>query len=98
MRGGRLVLESDYFGRGRPEFGRGWTHFEGGEGAQETSAEFSWPLGDVVTELVRAGLRIDSLEEFPAGNDDSYRFGAASVELNRLPASFLLVAHKPSNA
>jgi SAM-dependent methyltransferase len=75
MEGGRLVVESDYFGRGEPDYAQGWSHFRGGEGATETKAEFSWPLGDIVTAVARAGLRIESLEEFPPNEDDRYRLG-----------------------
>lgn len=89
---GKLELTGDYFARGKPEWGRGWTHFAGGEGATETKAEFSWPLGDVVTALARAGLRIESLAEFPS--DAEWRFGALLDEVRRLPGAYLLVARK----
>ena len=70
---GKLVLEDDYFARGQPYFHTGWRHFAGGEVAQQTKAEFQWPLGDIVTALARAGLRIERLEEFPAKR--GWRFG-----------------------
>jgi SAM-dependent methyltransferase len=89
---GKLELAGDYFGRNNPEYGRGWSHFSGGEDAAETKAEFAWPLGDVVTSLAQAGMRIDSLQEFPS--EETYRFGALLHEVRRLPGTYLLVARK----
>src|SRR5712691_1780784 len=40
---GQLQVDSDYFGRGRPELSSGWWHFQGGEEARESKFEFSWP-------------------------------------------------------
>jgi SAM-dependent methyltransferase len=87
---GRLVLEEDYFARSQPFYNTGWRHFAGGEHAQETKAEFQWPLGDIVTALARAGLRIERLEEFPA--ERGWRFGDQVDQVRRLPGSFLLMA------
>jgi SAM-dependent methyltransferase len=92
MDNGQLQVDSDYFGRGRPERSRGWWHFQGGEEATETKFEFSWPLGDIVTALAEAGLRIERLEEFPA--ERGWRFREDIDELHRLPGSVLLVACK----
>ncbi|HLG75932.1 MAG TPA: methyltransferase domain-containing protein [Ktedonobacteraceae bacterium] len=89
---GHLQLESDYFGRDRPELSSGWRHFQGGEEARETKAQFSWPLGDIITALAQADLRIERLEEFPA--QQNWRFKQDNDELRRLPGSFLLVARK----
>lgn len=58
-------------------------------------AEFSWPLGDIVTALIRAGLRIRLLEEFPA--KEEWRFGALTNLARRLPGAFLLVAYKEND-
>lgn len=87
---GVITIEDDYFRRSVPYYGAGWTHFEGGEGATETKAEFLWPLGDVVTALIGAGLSIDRLEEFPS--DAKWRFGEQLQEARRLPGSYMLVA------
>jgi SAM-dependent methyltransferase len=89
---GKLVLEEDYFARGQPFLDTGWRHFAGGEGARETKAQFQWPLGDIVTALARAGLRIEQLEEFPSRH--GWRFGEQDDQVRRLPGSFLLVASK----
>jgi hypothetical protein len=87
---GTLVLEEDYFARGQPFYNTGWRHSAGGEQAQATKAEFQWPLGDIVTALARAGMRIERLEEFPA--KQGWRFGDQADQVRRLPGSFLLVA------
>jgi ubiquinone/menaquinone biosynthesis C-methylase UbiE len=52
----QLHLDSDYFGRSRPERSRGWWHFQGGEVVKETKFEFSWPLGDGVISPLFASL------------------------------------------
>jgi SAM-dependent methyltransferase len=89
---GKLQVESDYFGRRKSERSSGWWHFQGGEGAKEAKFEFSWPLGDIVTALAQADLRIEYLEEFPAERD--WRFSDDIDELHYLPGSFLLIACK----
>ena len=89
---GQLKLGDDYFGRKKPLVYTGWTHFPGAENTPETKYEFAWPLGDVVTSVVQAGLRLESLEEFP--NDAEWKFHDMLNEVKRLPGSFLLVASK----
>jgi hypothetical protein len=79
-------------GRGAPEYDTGWAHFAGGEGATETKCQFSWPLGDIITALARAGLRLESLTESPS--DAGWRFGPRLDEARRLPGQYLLVARK----
>jgi hypothetical protein len=86
-------VTDDYFRRGRAWEGAGWSHFSGGELAQENKYEFYWPLGDIVTALAGAGLVIERLEEFPAGLGWRSQ-GGDSAELARLPGSFLLVGRK----
>ena len=92
VEGGRLVLEEDYFSRGRAYEVSGWYHFKGGESAKETKYEFVWPLGDVVTAVAQAGLVIERLEEFAGGPD--WRFGSQQDTMLRLPGEFLLTARK----
>lgn len=89
---GKLEIVSDYFGRGVPEFDQGWGHFAGAEDATETKVQFSWPLGDIVTALARAGLRIDALTEYPSRAE--WRFGTLLDHVRRLPGELLLVATK----
>jgi SAM-dependent methyltransferase len=91
---GKLTLEEDYFARGQPFLDTGWRHFTGGEDARETKAQFQWPLGDIVTALARAGLRIELLEEFPSKR--GWRFGEQDDQVRRLPGSFLLSAERLS--
>ena len=90
---GSIALTEDYFDR-RPEASTGWLHFAGGESAPETTWEFSWTLGDIVTSLAQAGLRIERLEEFPS--TASWRFGDDLQRLQKLPGAFVLVASKPT--
>jgi len=89
---GQMQLAGDYFGRGKTEAETGWSHFKGGEDAEEIKYEFNWPLGDIVTALAQAGLVIERLEEFPGGPE--YRFKDRQDESMRLPGDFLLTAHK----
>ena len=88
----KLQLAGDYFARSTPEHSQGWSHFPGGEDATESKAQFSWPLGDVVTALAQAELRIERLEEFPS--DAQWRFGELLDEVRQLPGRYLLVARK----
>lgn len=89
----QVVIGADYFGRAAPDFAQGWSHFEGGEDAQETKAEFNWPLGDIVTALAQAGLRIERLDEYPS--DAQWRYGSQLDAVRRLPGQYLLVASRP---
>lgn len=92
-----VVVASDYFGRAdRPEMSNGWRHFAGGETAKSTKVEFVWPLGDVVTALVQAGLTIESLREFPSSA--AWRFGGEMSQAEKMPGAFLLTARRPSGA
>jgi SAM-dependent methyltransferase len=86
---GALRLVDDYFGRRADRF-IGWSHFSGGEDATEEKYEFTWPLGDVVTALAQAGLRIELLEERPSQQE--WRFGDKLQEVARIPGEYLLVA------
>ena len=56
--------------------------------------EFTWTLGDVVTSVAQAGLRIERLAEFPS--TAAWRFGDDLDRVRRLPGAFLLVASKPT--
>ena len=89
---GVLIIENDYFSRKKPIVNSGWSHFEGGENAQETKYEFCWPLGDVITALVSSGLRIDHLSEYPS--TARFRFGDKLDEVKPLPGGYFLTATK----
>lgn len=60
--------------------------------------EFRWPIGDVVTALAQAGMRIELLREYftPPARDDI----PAEVidQLKRLPNDFALLAKKEAPA
>ena len=88
---GVVRIVDDYFAR-KPEIFIGWTHFSGAENAKETKYEFTWPLGDVVTALAQAGLRIERLEERPS--QQQWRFGDKLDEVARIPGEYLLTARK----
>jgi SAM-dependent methyltransferase len=88
---GLVRIVDDYFGR-KPEVYLGWSHFSGGENATEKKYEFTWPLGDIVTALAQAGLRIERLEERPS--QEGWRFGDKLQEVARIPGEYLLLARK----
>jgi SAM-dependent methyltransferase len=88
---GVIRIVDDYFGR-KPEIFMGWSHFSGGENAMEKKYEFTWPLGDVVTALAQAGLRIELLQERPSR--EQWRFGDKLQEVARIPGEYLLLARK----
>ena len=91
VRDGSIAIVGDYFDR-QPHRTTGWRHFAGAEDALEPRWEFSWTLGDIVTSVARAGLRIESLQEFPS--TASWRFGDDLPTVRRLLGSFLLIARK----
>ncbi len=94
VRDGSIALTEDYFER-QPQPATGWLHFPGGESAPETYWGFTWTLGEIITSLAQAGLRIERLAEFPS--TATWRFGDDLPRLQKLPGSFLLVASKPSD-
>ncbi len=89
---GSIKITDDYFHR-QARRSSGWRHFAGAENAAEPRWEFHWTLGDIVTSVARAGLRIESLQEFPS--TASWRFSDDLPTIRRLLGSFLLVASKP---
>jgi SAM-dependent methyltransferase len=92
---GLVRIVDDYFGR-KPEVYLGWSHFSGAENATEKKYEFTWPLGDVVTALAQAGLRIERLQEGPSR--EHWRFGDKLTEVARIPGEYILVARKDQSA
>jgi hypothetical protein len=86
---GCLRVEGDYFGREQVELSRGWRHFPGAAATEAVKAQFTWPLGDVVSALAQTGLRIERLLEYP--HRDHHRF-PPPVVLPGLPSKYLLVA------
>jgi SAM-dependent methyltransferase len=90
LKDGKIEIVSDYFARSTPEVAAGWRHFAGGEDAVEHSYQFTWPLGDIITNLARAGLRIELLEERPSQAE--WRFGDKLDAVARIPGDYLLIA------
>jgi SAM-dependent methyltransferase len=93
---GAIRVADDYFQRGRVVPGPpGWNHFDDRGTATEPKYEFVWPLGDIVTALVRSGLEIKRLEEFPTSEHQRWRYGDALEAAAGLPGWFVLLARKP---
>jgi SAM-dependent methyltransferase len=86
------VVIDDYFRSGSPVESYGWTHFEGGEQAHEVRYQFAWTLGDIVTAIAGAGMKIERLTEYPT--DADWRFGDAFSRAQYLPGRILLVARR----
>ena len=91
VRDGSIKIIGDYFDR-QSRRSTGWRHFAGAESAPEAKWQFARTLGDIVTSVARASLRIESLEEFPS--TAVWRFGDDLDTVRRLLGSFLLVARK----
>lgn len=88
-----LTVTGDYFGRGRPRNSPDPAKQPiGARGRAEVPefAAFVWPVGDVVTALLRAGLRLDAYIEAP--NPELYSgLGDAAA---RIPAYYIIKATK----
>jgi SAM-dependent methyltransferase len=70
--------------------GVGWSHFDvPGPPAREEKRERFWRLGQVVNAVVRAGLHVRALEEYPQ-QPGNYRH-----QDGRVPGAFLLHAQRP---
>lgn len=95
--GVRVTL--DYFGRGRPHDDRPDPGKRvSGSPIEPDFVNFTWPLGDVVTALATAGLRIRTVAE--RADPEMYLKGptaptsSARRAAERLPAAYLLLATK----
>jgi SAM-dependent methyltransferase len=94
---GRWILtDYDYFGG--PEASRGWApeyidHLSVAEDDQALKFARSWTLGEIVTALLGAGMRIERVTEHPvdwwAGHRD-----VRPEERGRVPLSFSIVARR----
>jgi 2-polyprenyl-3-methyl-5-hydroxy-6-metoxy-1,4-benzoquinol methylase len=92
---GEIRMTEDYFQRGRAELEPpGWSHFDDKGGGTEPKYEFVWPLGDVVTAVARAGLRVVSLEETPTQDEQRWRYKDRLEAARGIPGGFTLVARK----
>jgi SAM-dependent methyltransferase len=95
-----IATEYNYFAG--PEASRGWDpayidRLSIPDSEQAWKFARAWTLGEVVTALASAGLRIDQLAEHPVdwwgGHDD-----ALPGELERIPLSFSIVGRPPVRA
>jgi hypothetical protein len=61
------------------------------------AVEWQWTLGDLVTAVVRAGLEIVSLSEYP---EPFWRMGGVTAAAwgGRLPNSFALLARRKTHS
>ena len=91
-----IATDYDYFAG--PEASKGWArgyidHLSIADDDQSWKFARAWTLGEVVTAIVRAGLRLEALAEHPidwwGGHGD-----AAPAERGRLPLSFSIVARR----
>jgi len=88
----------DYFGG--PEASRGWApeyidRLSLGDADQSWKFARAWTLGEILTALLRAGLRLERVTEHPidwwGGHDD-----VRDEDRGRIPLSFSLVARGPA--
>ncbi len=88
-----VATDYDYFAG--PEVSRGWStgfidHLSIADADQSWKFARAWTLGEVVTSLLRAGLRIEQVQEHPVdwwgGHHD-----ARADERGRIPLSFSIV-------
>jgi len=94
VRADGAAVTGDYFGRGRPSPPRPFdpqraVHV-GAEPVALDSITFIWPLGDVITALANAGMRIQQVTERHAAEMYASNAEAASW----LPAAYLIMATK----
>ncbi len=93
--GERYVAVEDYFRRDKPQWNNAGPPGLAGTGDDDImpgTVEFRWPLGDVITALAQAGMRIELLDEYPNDRPD---VPPAQVEqLRTLPGGFILLATK----
>ena len=91
-----IATDYDYFAG--PEASKGWArdyidHLSIADDDQSWKYARAWTLGEVVTALVRTGLRLEAMAEHPVdwwgGHAD-----AAPAERGRIPLSFSIVARR----
>ena len=90
-----VEVVSDYFARAEPYLCEGGLTLACNAPSSESNYQFHWPLGDIVTALAKAGMRIDYLEEFP-GPPAYFQKAAEDIRVpalvERLPAWYQLTA------
>ncbi|MBI2775973.1 MAG: class I SAM-dependent methyltransferase [Chloroflexi bacterium] len=92
-----VATDYDYFGG--VEASRGWSpeyidRLSIPDGAQSLKFARAWTLGEVITALLRAGLRLDAVAEHPVDWWGGHR-DALPEEHGRIPLSFSIVGRLP---
>jgi 2-polyprenyl-3-methyl-5-hydroxy-6-metoxy-1,4-benzoquinol methylase len=101
VEGERIVAtEEDYFQRGTPQVrAAGPARLAGAADTHmPEKVLFRWPLGDVVTALARAGMRIDLLDEYFSPPESADLPAAVLDRFRRFPNDFTLLARKDAAA
>jgi SAM-dependent methyltransferase len=93
--GDQYVVVEDYFRRARPQWNRSGP--PGLDGTTEDdvmpgTVEFRWPIGDLITAIARAGMRIELVHEYPS--DKPGLTPGQLAQLRCLPSGFVLLASK----
>jgi len=93
---GRIEIARNYFGRQVPTQEQGLGYLANHVDTTETYFQFVWPLGDIVTAIISAGMKIERLKEFPY-TDSAYHAHLPQhfrAQLQSLPFEFHLSARK----
>lgn len=93
---GKLDISRSYFGCETPTQEEGLGYLACGAETAEHYYLFTWPLGEIVSAVINAGLCLESLKEFPYEGSDYHSHLAPELQaaLQRLPVEFHLVACK----
>lgn len=90
---GRAVVAEDYFDQGAHEYDDFSDYLDPSLVVRAKSYEWHWGLGEVVTALCQAGLRIEFLREFP--QNFYYGYDGETQQRERYPCTFSLKASCP---
>jgi SAM-dependent methyltransferase len=93
---GKVEIAKDYFGREKPSQEEGLGLLACGVDTTESYYTLLWPLGDVVNAVIRAGMRLQTLKEFPYQDSEYHAHLSEEFRsrLRKLPIEFHLVARK----
>jgi SAM-dependent methyltransferase len=92
-----VATDYDYFGG--PEASKGWApeyidRLSIDEADQNWKFARAWTLGEIITSLLEAGLRLERVTEHPIGWRSGHRDGRPE-DRGRIPLSFSVVARAP---
>lgn len=92
-----MVLQSSYFGGGRPNVVSKDASYAVSDVGLEHQETHEWvhPVGDVVSALAAAGLVIDFLHEHPGDHHSPTSLSATEQPTPQLPALYSIRAHRP---